>query len=302
MSSTEVTIDGKRLKLTNLDKVLYPKARFTKAHVIDYYRRIAPALLPHLKGRAITLKRYPDGVEGAFFYEKECPPHRPDFVRTAPVWSEGKQKDINFCVFDDLATLVWAANLADLEMHTYLAKADEPLKPTMVVFDLDPGAPAALLDCCEVALWVRDALDELGIETFVKTSGSKGMQLYIPLNTPTTFEETKPFARAIGELVEAAHPDRVVTNMAKAIRKGKVLIDWSQNDDHKTTVCVYSLRAKEQPTVSTPLEWREVEEAAARGDASKLRFLPEDVLARVEGLGDLFEPVLTKEQGLPLLR
>ena len=294
-------IEGRSVKLSNLDKVLYPKAGFTKAHVIDYYRRVAPALLPHLRGRALTMKRYPDGVEGPFFYEKECPPHRPGWVRTANVWSDVRGRDIHFCVVDDLATLVWAANLADLELHTYLARGDDPLAPTAVVFDLDPGEPADALDCCDVALRLRDLTDELGLASFVKTSGSKGLQLYIPLNTPATFDDTKPFARALGEMVERERPEQVTTTMAKAERPGKVFIDWSQNDDHKTTVCAYSLRAKERPTVSTPLQWREVEKAAGARDASGLVFLPDDVRARVERLGDVFRPVLDLEQALPAL-
>jgi len=300
--SATVDVDGHSLKLTNLDKVLYPRAGFTKAHVIDYYRAIAPVLLPHLADRALTLKRYPNGVEGAFFYEKESPAHRPDFVRTAPVWSEGRGGDIHYTVVDSLATLLWLANIADLELHTFLARAESPLEPTCMVYDLDPGAPADVLDCCDVALRLRGFFRDLGLECYPKTSGSKGMQLYVPLNVPgLTFDDTKPFARAVGELVEQEMPARVTTNMAKAERPGKVLIDWSQNDDHKTTVCVYSLRAKEQPTVSTPLTWHEVEEASERRDAAKLRFLPADVLKRVAGLGDLFADVLTLEQPLPAL-
>jgi bifunctional non-homologous end joining protein LigD len=196
---------------------------------------------------------------------------------------------------------VWLANIGDLELHAFLARARKPLAPTAMVFDLDPGAPANVLDCCEVALWLRDLFDELGLRVFPKTSGSKGIQLYVPLHVPATFEDTKPFARAMGEIVERDHPDRVTTNMSKAERPGKVFVDWSQNDDHKTTVCAYSLRAKERPTVSTPLSWDEVEKAASDRDAERLRFLPEDVLARVDQRGDLFAPVLTLEQGLPAL-
>ena len=298
--AAEVEIDGLTLRLTNLDKVLYPKAGFTKAHVIDYYRRVSPVLLPHLKGRAITLKRYPDGVEGFHFYEKQCPAFRPEWLETASI--ESATKTIDYCVLDTLPALVWAANLADLELHTFLARAARPQRPTMLVFDLDPGPGTDILDCGEVALWVRDVFDAFGLESFVKTSGSKGLHFYVPLNTPdVTFEDTKPFARAVGEIVERDHPDRVTTNMSKALRAGKVFIDWSQNDDHKTTVSVYSLRAKEQPTVSTPLTWDELEEAVERRDASRLRFLPDDVLRRVDGLGDLFAPVLDLEQALPVL-
>lgn len=299
--ATRVDVGGHQVRLSNLDKVLYPQAGWTKAHIIDYYTRVSPVLLPHLEGRALTLKRYPDGVEGGHFYEKRCPPHRPDFVRTAPIWSKGKQDYIEFCVVDDLATLVWAANLADLEMHTYLAKAHAPEAPTMLVFDLDPGPGVDILDCCDVALWLRDALDAVHLRSLVKTSGSKGMQLYVPLNTPASFEDTKPFARAMGEVVERDHEDKVVTNMSKALRKDKVLIDWSQNDAHKTTVCAYSLRAKARPTVSTPLAWAEVEAVAKSRDADALRFEAADALARVETRGDLFSDVLTMAQALPVL-
>ena len=301
--ATEVEVEGRTLTLTNLDKVLYPEAGFTKAHVIDYYRRVSPVLLPHLEGRALTLKRYPDGVEGPFFYEKSCPPHRPDWLTTQGVWSEGRGEDIDYCVVDTLPALIWAANIADLELHTFLARAvEDTQKPTTLVYDLDPGEGTGLLECCEVALGLRDVHRDLGLESFVKTSGSKGMQLYVPLNVDgVTFEDTKPFARAMGEVLERALPDLVTTNMKKTERRGKVFIDWSQNDDHKTTVCVYSLRAKKLPTVSTPLRWKEVEDALDASDADSLRFLPEDVLARVAKHGDLFAPVLELEQSLPVL-
>lgn len=299
MSATEVVIEGRTLKLSNLEKLMYPEAGFTKAHVIDYYRRVAPVLLPHLKGRALTLKRYPDGVEGGHFYEKSCPDHAPDWLATAPIWSEGRGEDIDYCVLDDLPSLVWAANMADLELHTFLAKASDPQRPTMLVFDLDPGEGRDILDCCKVSLLVREVFRDLHLESFAKTSGSKGLQVYVPLNTPTTFDDTKPFARAVGEIVERDHPELVTTNMRKSEREGRVFIDWSQNDDHKTTVCVYSLRAKREPTVSTPVTWDEVEEALHAG--RRLRFLPEEVLARVASHGDLFGPVLNMEQSLPLL-
>lgn len=295
--TVEVEVEGRRLKLSNLDKVLYPKAGFTKGQVIDYYTRVSPALLPHLRDRALTLKRYPDGVEGPHFYEKQCPSHRPDWVRTAPI--EAKGKTIEFCVIDDLPTLIWAANLADLELHTSLSLVQDVQRPTMVVFDLDPGEPADLLDCCEVALWVRSLLEQLGLETHVKTSGSKGLHFYIPLNTPVTYEETKPFARALARLMEKQHPDRVTSNMKKELRKGKVFIDWSQNNDFKTTVCVYSLRARERPTVATPIGWEEVEEALEARDPGRLVFESDVVLQRVAERGELFEPLLTVEQSLP---
>lgn len=297
----EVEIGGRTLELSNLDKVLWPKAGFTKAHVIDYYTKIAPVLLPHLEGRALTMKRYPNGVDGPFFYEKSCPSHRPDWVKTAGIFSETRGADIDFCVVDDLASLVWTANLADLELHTYLARADAPQVPTTMVFDLDPGPGTDIVDCADVAIAIRDMLEELGLQSFAKTSGSKGMQFYVPLNTPTSYEETKPLARALGEVLEREASDKVTTNMKKSEREGRIFIDWSQNDDHKTTVCVYSLRAKEQPTVSTPLTWAEVEKLARDRDAESVRFLPDDVLARVKAHGDLFERVLTLRQALPTL-
>lgn len=298
----EVSVEGKRLRLSNLDKIFYPQTGFTKGEVIDYYRRIAPFVLPHLRGRPLTLKRYPNGVAGAYFYEKRCPSHRPEWVKTAPIWSDGNQANVDFCLADDLPTLMWAANLADLELHTSLSLAADILRPTVVVFDLDPGAPAALLECCQVGLWVRDVFAQFGLSAYPKTSGSKGLQVYVPLNTPVTYGQTKPFARAVAELLEKQHPGQVVSNMRKDLRVGKVFIDWSQNDDHKTTVCVYSLRAKERPTVSTPLRWSEVEAAAENRDASGLSFEAEKVIERCERLGDLFANVLTERQVLPRLQ
>jgi bifunctional non-homologous end joining protein LigD len=301
-ASVEVDVDGRRLRLSNLDKVLYPAVPFTKGQVIDYYTRIAPAVLPHLRSRPLTLKRYPNGVEAEFFYEKECPSHRPEWVRTAPIATRRGRRgrtEINFCVADDLPTLVWTANLADLELHTSMSRVEEIEAPTMVVFDLDPGAPAALLECAEVALWLRQAFGALALECFPKTSGSKGLQVYLPLNTPASYDETKPFARALAELLEQQHPDRVVSRMQKSLRPGKVLVDWSQNDEHKTTVCAYSLRARERPTVSTPLEWDEVEAALEAREPDSLVFDSEAVLARFEERGDLFAPVLELEQRLP---
>jgi bifunctional non-homologous end joining protein LigD len=298
--SLEIEVEGRRLKLSNLDKVLYPAVGFTKGAVIDYYTRIAPAVLPHLRGRPLTLKRYPDGVEGEYFYEKQCPSHRPDWVNTAPVKANGKT--INFCLADDLPTLVWTSNLADLELHTSLSLAKDVDRPTMLVFDLDPGAPAAILECVQVGLMLRDMLEELGLESFPKTSGSKGFQVYVPLNTPrVTYEQTKPFSHAIAQLLEQQHPKLIVSRQKKELRKGKILVDWSQNDDFKTTVCVYSLRAKERPTVSTPVEWDEAESALKKKAADRLVFDHEAVLNRVEEKGDLFAPVLKLKQKLPKL-
>src|SRR5579872_2551385 len=239
-----VEIEGKQLKLSNLDKVLYPAAGFTKGHVIDYYIRIAPVLLPHLRGRALTMKRYPNGVDGQFFYEKNCPKHRPAWVTTAPVWSDGNNRYMDYCVAQDLPTLTWAANLADLELHTSLALAVKTEQPTMLVFDLDPGEPANIVQCCKVGLLLKEIFDRLGIQSFPKTSGSKGLQIYVPLNTSVTYEDTKPFAHALARLLESQHPELVVSDMKKAIRTGKIFVDWSQNSESKTTICVYSLRAK----------------------------------------------------------
>jgi bifunctional non-homologous end joining protein LigD len=296
---TQITISGRTLNLSNLDKVLYPKAHFTKGQVVDYYARIGPVVLPHLKDRPLTLKRYPNGVEQEFFYEKRCPTFRPSWVRTAPVWSSRQKGRIHFCLANDLATLIWAANLADLELHTFLAHYKKPNEPTAMVFDLDPGPGADILDCGQVGLWLRRFFDELKLECFAKTSGSKGLQVYVPLNTRTTFEETKEFSHAVAREFAREYPDKVVSQMSKSLRRGKVFIDWSQNDDHKTTVSVYSLRAKAHPSVSTPVKWSEVEKAIKAHAASQLSFEAATVLKRVEKLGDLFQPVLTLKQKLP---
>jgi bifunctional non-homologous end joining protein LigD len=295
----EVEIEGRRLSLSNLDKILYPKAGFTKGQVIDYYTRVAPAVLPHLRGRPLTLKRYPNGVEGQYFYEKNCPRHRPDWVATAAVYSRQNKRDIDFCLCEDLPTLVWLANLADLELHTSLALAKDVKAPTVVAFDLDPGPPATIVECAEVALHLREVFEQLGLQAFPKTSGSKGMQVYVPLGTPVTYDKTKPFAQALAQLLERRHPELVVSDMKKSLRGGKVFVDWSQNDEHKTTVNVYSLRAKDVPTVSTPLRWEEVEGVLEARDPAELEFTSEQTLARVEEHGDLFGPVLELRQELP---
>jgi bifunctional non-homologous end joining protein LigD len=303
----EVTVLGRELRLTNLDKVMYPAAGFTKGHVIDYYTRIAPVMLEHLRDRPLTRIRYPNGVEGKFFYEKNCPDHRPDWVQVARIftrgtgrWGEASKgpRDIDFCLANDLPTLVWLSNLASLELHTSLATAADYQRPTMVAFDLDPGPPATIVECCEVALLLRAMFERLGLQCFPKTSGSKGMQVYLPLNTPTTYEETTPFARAVAELLQQEHPGLVVSQQSKDLRKGKVLVDWSQNVDFKTTVCVYSLRARERPTASTPITWDEVHAARRPED---LRFEAPQVLERVESHGDLYAPVLELQQRLPAL-
>ncbi|MGZ5002848.1 MAG: non-homologous end-joining DNA ligase [Chthoniobacterales bacterium] len=295
----ELSVDGRKLPVSNLDKVLWPKTGFTKGQMIDYYIRVAPFLLPHLKDRALTMKRYPNGVEAEFFYEKNCPSHRPKWVKTAKVWSEGNQRDMHYCLAQDLPTLVWAANLADIELHTLLAKKSNVAKPTMMVFDLDPGPPANIVQCCQVGLWLKDLLGKMKLQSFAKTSGSKGLQIYVPLNTPTTFDQTKAVARALAEHLERQHPEMVVHKMLKSLRKGKVLVDWSQNDEHKTTINVYSLRAKEQPTVSTPVSWDEVEKCLKKKDPAMLAFTSDQVLRRVEKMGDPFAEVQTLQQKLP---
>ena len=295
----QLVVEGRKLSVSNLEKILYPKVRFTKGQVIDYFIRVAPVLLPHLKDRPLTMKRYPDGVEGEFFYEKNCPSHRPNWVKTAKVWSEGNQRLMHYCLANDLPTLVWAANLADLELHTSLSRKDKIERPTMMVFDLDPGPPADIVQCCQVGIWLRDLLAKMKLKSFAKTSGSKGLQVYVPLNTPVTYDDTKGLSRSLAQHLESEHPDLVTSNMSKAVRKGKVFVDWSQNDEHKTTICVYSLRAKEEPTVSTPVTWNEVENCLKKKNAELLKFRSDQVLARMEKLGDLFEPVQNLKQKPP---
>ena len=302
MTDSAVDIQGRHLKLSNLEKVLYPATGFTKQQVIDYYARIAPAIIPHLAGRALTRKRYPDGVEGEPFFEKNAPMHRPDWVKTAPIWSGRNRRTIHYVLADDLATLVWLANLAALELHPSLALAEDITCPTEMVFDLDPGPPANIVQCCQVGMWLREIFEHFGLQSFPKTSGSKGLQIYVPLNTPTTYEATKLFSHALAQLLEHDHKDMVLSEMSKQARTGKVFVDWSQNDEHKTTVAVYSLRAREHPTVSTPVKWEEVERAFKKKDASLLVFEAKQVVARFEKMGDLFEPVLELKQQLPNLK
>jgi bifunctional non-homologous end joining protein LigD len=294
----EVRVGGRTLKVTNLDKVMYPQAGFTKRDVIEYYVAIAPAILAHLEDRPLTRVRFPNGVQDKSFFEKQCPPHRPDWVQTAPVHLS--KKTVDFCLAADLPTLVWLANLAALELHTSMHRADAQDRPTMMVFDLDPGPPATIVECCRVALWLQGMFDGLGLQAFPKTSGSKGMQVYVPLNAPgTTYAQTKGFAKAVAELLEASEPGLVVARMAKAVRSGKVFIDYSQNDEHKTTICVYSLRARERPTVSTPITWEEVRDCLEAEDPQRLVFDAAQVLARVAEEGDLFAPVLSLVQEVP---
>jgi bifunctional non-homologous end joining protein LigD len=279
----EVTVGRRKLKLTNLDKVLYPKAKTTKAEVIDYYARVADVMLPHLRGRPLTLRRFPEGVgnPAASFFEKNCPKHRPDWVKTTPIYVDRRAGEIDFCLCENLATLTWME------------------QPTVLAFDLDPGKPAALLECCQVALRVRELFSAFGLESFPKVSGGKGLQVYVPLNTKVTYEQTSPFAKVVAQLLEKQTPKRVVSKMAKASRRGRVFVDWSQNHQKKTTIAVYSLRAREYPTASMPLQWEEVERAVRREEADDLRFEIPDAIKRIEREGDLFEPVLKMKQKLP---
>jgi bifunctional non-homologous end joining protein LigD len=301
---THVEVDGRELKLTNLDKVLYPDSGFTKGEMVDYYARVGPTMVPHLNGRAVTLRRFPEGVDDldSAFFEKRCPKHRPKWVKTASVRAGPRSGNIDFCVCDSLPTLVWMAQLAAIELHPSLSRSRAPNRPTILAFDLDPGPPADVVDCCRVALRLRDLFDHFGIEAFPKTSGSKGLQVYVPLNRKdVSYEKTKPLAKAIAQLLEKETPDKVVSKMKKVDRRGKVFVDWSQNHRSKTTISVYSMRARERPTVSTPVGWEEVEEAAENGDAPSLVFEAAAVLERIEKRGDLFAPVLELEQALPEL-
>ena len=302
MTDSAVDIQGRHLKLSNLEKVLYPATGFTKKDVIDYYVRIAPAMIPHLAGRALTRKRYPDGVEGEPFFEKNAPMHKPEWVKTAPIWSGRNRRTIHYVLADDMATLVWLANLAALELHPSLSLAKDITCPTEMVFDLDPGPPANIVQCCQVGLWLREIFEHFNLRSFPKTSGSKGLQIYVPLNTPVTYEATKLFSHALAQLLEHDHREQVVSDMKKQVRTGKVFVDWSQNDEHKTTIGVYSLRAREHPTVSTPVTWEEVERAHKKKDAGLLVFEAKEAVARFEKMGDLFEPVLELKQTLPDLK
>jgi bifunctional non-homologous end joining protein LigD len=290
-----VSTEGRELKLTNWDKVLYPRTGFTKGELVAFYARVAPVLLPHLRDRPLTLKRYPNGVDQQYFYEKQSPSHRPEWVQTARI------NEINYTLAQDRPTLIWLANLADIELHTSLSLAEHPERPTMMVFDLDPGAPAGILECCEVGLVLHGLFEQLGLESLAKTSGSKGLQVYVPLNTAVDYRVTKPFARRVAEVLEQRMPELVVSRMTKRLRPGKILVDWSQNDEHKTTANVYSLRARERPTVSTPVSWEEVAACREREDAELLTFEAEELLTRIEQQGDLFARALSVKQQLPAL-
>jgi bifunctional non-homologous end joining protein LigD len=296
-TETLVEVDGRRLRLTNLDKVLYPANGFTKGQVVDYYTRVAGAMLPHLEDRPVTMVRLPDGVEGERFFEKRCPGHRPDWLATVPLDADS---EIRACCVDDLPGLVWTANLAALELHTPQARAADPWCPTAMVFDLDPGAPADIVDCARVALDVRDLLGQLGLDGVAKTSGSKGIHLSVGLRPVASADATKAFALAVGRILESRDTKRVTVNMARDQRPGRVFVDWSQNDRHKTTVCAYSLRATPVPGVSTPVGWDELVAVVEHGDGDALRFEPADVIARVAD-GDLYARSLAGDQELPEL-
>jgi bifunctional non-homologous end joining protein LigD len=293
---TEVQVGDRTLSLSNLDKVLWPKAGTTKGEAIDYYARVAETLIPHLAGRPLTRVRFPDGVEGERFYEKRAPKGTPEWVEKAPVGMD-RAGTIDFVVCNDTPTLIWLAQMGALELHPSLSVAATMECPSVVAFDLDPGPPAAIRECCVVALRVRELFTNIGMKSFAKTSGSKGIQVYVPLNGEETYDTVKPFSQAVAQALEKAEPALVVSRMTKSLRIGKVLVDWSQNTRSKTTVAVYSLRARERPTVSTPITWDEVEAGAAGDD--ELIFETGDVLARIEEHGDLFAPVLELEQSLP---
>lgn len=278
------------MRLTNVDRVLFPAARFTKAQLLDYYARVAPVLLPHIAGRPMTLARWPEGVEGHGFYQTTCP-HPPPWMRTLPA---GRR---DYCLIDDANGLLWAVNLASIEFHPLLSVAPDIDTPRAVLFDLDPGEPAGLLDCCRVALALREVLEAVGLAAFPKTSGALGMHVVVPLNEPHTYDQTKTFARSVAGVLASRHPDLVVDRMDKRLRPGKVFVDWGQNDRNKSTACVYSVRAGSWPAVSTPLTWDEVAAARAEDD---VRFWPDEVLARVASAGDLFAPVLSLAQRLPV--
>jgi bifunctional non-homologous end joining protein LigD len=291
----EVDVGGHRLQLGNLDKIFYPEVGVTKGEVVDYYARIADVMVPHLAGRGVTLKRFPDGVDGTSFFEKRCPGHRPDFVGTV-VGPGDRRGGINYCCLDSTAALVWAANMAALEIHAPMALGRDLEAPTMCVFDLDPGPGTGMTECARAALEIRDLLTRFELTALAKTSGSKGLQLYVPLNTEHTHEHCSSFALAVAQVLEKQRPGDVTTTMRKAARPGKVFVDWSQNSRHKTTVAVYSLRARPEPTVSCPVTWDEV---AAAADGGALSFLADVVLDRVTSHGDLFGNALALEQHLP---
>ncbi len=301
MNKRFVEIAGRRLSLSNLEKDLYPAYGFTKAHILDYYRRMSDFILPHLKDRALTLKRYPEGVDKEYFFEKRCPGHRPAWVKTADIAKDNEEL-MTYCMVNDLETLIWVENLTSIELHVPLGRAATHEIADSIVFDLDPGDQANILDCAKVALILRDLLSGLQLTSYLKTSGKKGLHLYVPLNRrDTSFDDTKAFSRAVAEIMQKNYPDLVTAKMAKEYRKGKVFINWSQNDSSKTMICVYSLRAREKPYVSFPLEWKELEGLEDQHDPEKLQVLHSEAIRRAEKSGDLFREVLTKKQRLPHL-
>lgn len=294
-----IEIDGRELKVSNLDRVLYPQTGFTKGDLIDFYAAIAPVLIPHLRDRPITMRRFPQGVDEDGFWEKQCPAFRPEWVATAPIRSDSAKRTVDYCLVNDPATLVWMANLACVELHVSLAEADTRARPTSAVFDLDPGKPADILDCAEIGLLIHQTLASQGLDSFAKVSGSKGIQVYVPLNTETDYEKTSGFAHSLARAFEQEMPDRVVSKMKKSLRPGKVLIDWSQNSEHKTTVAVYSMRATPTPSVSAPVGWQTLQSALDADDADRLRFDPETVIRAARSGDDPFAPLLALEQALP---
>ncbi len=300
-SKSQVMVGGVALTLSNLEKVLYPEAGFTKGDIISYYERIAPVMLPHLHDRPLTMKRFPEGVKEEYFYHKQCPFFRPDWMSISSIRSDKKNKTVDYCVVNDLASLLWVVNLASIELHVLLSCRQEVTRPTMLVFDLDPGEPADIFDSARTAFRMKEIFETLALQTYIKTSGGKGLHLYVPLNTPTTFDQTKSFAHALAQMLARDYPDEITANMRKSEREGKVFVDWSQNDRHKTTVCVYSLRAGARPTVSMPVTWEELEKALHKQNSSMLTFEAEEALVRVGKVGDLFAPVLKLEQHLPTL-
>ena len=294
-AAVRTEIAGRSLKVTNLTKVLYPMVGFTKAQVIEYYAKVAPVMLPHIKDRGVTFRRWPNGVTGDSFFNKRCPAHRPDWVGTC-LGPGDRGGGIDYCQLSEVASLAWAANLAALEIHGPMARCADLDAPTMLVFDLDPGKPATIIECCQVALSIREVLDTVGLAAVAKTSGSKGMQLYVPLNTPHTHSHASDFALAVAQLLEKQMPGAVTATMAKNERPNKIFIDWSQNSRHKTTIAPYSLRGKDRPTVSTPISWDEVSNGA---DGEPLSFEAFEVLDRIDEFGDLFEDAVLVEQELP---
>lgn len=295
----EVDVDGHRVGLTHLDKVLYPESGYTKAQMLDYYSRISEVMLPHIRDRAVTLKRYPHGATGEFWFEKNCPQYHPSWMKTVARHSESSDRDVNYCVVNDLASLIWLANQSTIEFHVPMALRRSMERPRAIVFDLDPGPGMTTVDCAEVALVLRDRLAADDLQSWVKSSGSKGIHLYVPINRPRmTFERTKDYAHQVAQEL-AAERDDVTAHMRKTSRNERVFIDWSQNSTHKTTVCVYSLRGGEHPNVSAPLAWDELSAAVAEDDPAALLHSADDVIERVSADGDLFANVLSTEQSLP---